>query len=83
MMKERQPTAWAVIRSGDVEHPGKQYLRLNCARQCEIPLRREGAKEVCGIKAWGWDGNEGAPTVTPSIDCPQCGWHKVITNGIA
>lgn len=83
MMEERQPTSWTVIRSGDAEYPGKHYLRLNCRRQCEIPLNGDGAKEIGGVKAWGWNGNEQAPSVTPSIACEQCGWHKTITNGSA
>lgn len=83
MMKERQPDSWVVIRSGNDEHPGKPYLRLNCARVCEIPLSTDGAKEIGGVKRWGWNGDRHAPTVSPSINCQQCGWHKTVTNGVA
>ncbi|RWB66589.1 DUF6527 family protein [Mesorhizobium sp.] len=34
---------------------------------------------------WNWDGNVGAPTISPSIDChqPGCGRHFSIVNGKA
>lgn len=82
-MKPRQPSAWTVVRSGNDEFPGNHYLRLNCARMCEIPLSTEGAKEANGTKRWGWNGDRHTPTVTPSIDCQKCGWHKTVVNGSA
>lgn len=31
---------------------------------------------------WHWDGNEEAPTLTPSIGCEhRCGWHGHLTKG--
>lgn len=33
---------------------------------------------------WTWDGNEEAPTLTPSINCNGvggCGWHGFIQQG--
>lgn len=30
---------------------------------------------------WTWDGNEAAPTLSPSINCSECGWHGFIQNG--
>jgi hypothetical protein len=34
-----------------------------------------------GIAQWTWDGNRGAPTFTPSINCGTCGWHGHIQKG--
>lgn len=30
---------------------------------------------------WDWDKNESAPTLSPSIDCSDCGWHGHIVKG--
>lgn len=32
-------------------------------------------------KTWTWDGNETAPTLSPSINCSECGWHGHIQQG--
>jgi hypothetical protein len=57
---------------------------------CSIPIVK-GSKQ---IDAWEWDGNEDAPTLTPSIfrhvdiaahdDKPahKCEWHGFLTNGV-
>lgn len=85
MADPKQPTAWTVRLSGDSEWPGNPSLVLNCARECTIPLRADGPKEANGAKAWGWNGSMDAASVsvTPSIDCTECKWHKTITNGVA
>ena len=33
-----------------------------------------------GPRVWGWDGNEDAPTTTPSIHAPDR-WHGYLTAG--
>lgn len=30
---------------------------------------------------WEWNGSEAAPTVSPSIQCDDCGWHGFIKDG--
>lgn len=30
---------------------------------------------------WEWDGNAQEPTLSPSIDCTDCGWHGHIVKG--
>jgi Family of unknown function (DUF6527) len=51
-------------------------------------------KHPCGVavewngssprKVWNWDGNEAAPTLSPSVHCVGvgCGWHGFIRNGM-
>lgn len=60
----------------------RAFLLLNCAAdpalRCQIPLR-QGEPRMGVSKVWGWDGKE---TVTPSIDCSKCGFHKTLTNGV-
>ena len=53
-------------------------LRLECGRGCIIPLVKGAPRDP---RPWGWDGNETAPTVIPSINCSKCGFHKTLTNG--
>jgi len=37
---------------------------------------------VAGKQKWNWDGNEQAPTLTPSIQIiGECGWHGWLTAG--
>lgn len=61
------------------EHTGQ--VDFDCpnrpGKRCYVPIR-EGANRE---HTWGWDGNIAKPTITPSIDCTQCGWHGFIRNG--
>lgn len=65
--------------------------RTMCVWPCP---RRDG--QSCGVivelhrpqrpfdKVWSWDGNESAPTLTPSVNCngeAGCGWHGFVQNG--
>lgn len=71
---------------------GNGYLRLKCIRHehngevhdghCLFrvstkPAHRDGAGEV-----WQWDGDLLDPTITPSVQCLDCGLHVVITKGV-
>lgn len=58
----------------------RAFLILGCDRQCQIPLRR-GEPRMGASKVWGWDGKEEGATVSPSIDCTQCGFHKTLVQG--
>jgi len=59
----------------------RAFLLLDCQADpslgCQIPLVR-GAPRMGASKVWGWDGVQ---TVTPSIACSKCGFHKTLTNG--
>lgn len=50
-----------------------------CGSLCGIRIRDDG-QQIHG--AWGWDGNEDTPTVTPSININNGHWHGYLTNGI-
>ena len=67
----------AVHESGDVT---RAILLLDCKGSCQIPIRKGGHTQYA-TKIWGWDGHVEAPTVTPSIDCPKCGFHRTLTKG--
>jgi hypothetical protein len=55
----------------------RAFLILDCADKCSIPLVHGGPR-MGESKVWGWDGNT---TVTPSINCSKCGFHKTLVNG--
>lgn len=61
--------------SGDAQH---SLLVLECGSQCQIPLIVGPPKNS---NVWGWDGNVETPTVSPSINCSKCGFHKTLTGG--
>jgi len=69
-----------------VYEDGRRYLQYVCPCGCgewrNLPVK-EGEK-VQG--AWHWDGNETAPTLTPSIQhvrhvAEDCNWHGFVTKG--
>lgn len=47
-------------------------------RECWVMLK---PWPVSDDKTWAWDGNESAPTLSPSIQCVKCGWHGHIVAG--
>ena len=65
--KAQYTSAPRIVRSAS----GRAFIKLAC-----IP----GDKIV--TVAWGWDGNETAPTVTPSIQCQRCGKHVTVRGGV-
>lgn len=77
--KEQHPTKWSVVETTK----DRAVLLLDCSGNCSIPLSKAGPSQVNGCKRWGWDGNIASPTITPSIDCQRCGWHRTIVGGEA
>lgn len=70
-------------RLGGIHDSGgilRATLVLECEGQCTIPLRK-GEPRMGEAKVWGWDGNAEPPTVTPSIACTKCGFHKTLVSG--
>jgi hypothetical protein len=72
--------AWALTSYDDGER--RIWLRLPCGHACALPINNK--------RGWAWDGNEDAPTLTPSIMCltptllkadGKCGWHGYMTAG--
>lgn len=65
--------------------PGRAYLVVDCGKQfgpikqCLFPLWKIAPQ----FPMWNWDGNIEKPTISPSVACQLCGWHVVITNGVA
>lgn len=48
-------------------------------RACAVPIHPNALPNGA---SWQWNGNEEAPTLTPSINCVGgCGWHGFITQG--
>lgn len=43
-------------------------------------LKRDGQGQNGGVAMWDFDGNEAAPTFTPSVNCKGC-WHGYIEHG--
>jgi hypothetical protein len=49
-------------------------------RACAVPIH---PNVLPNGASWQWDGNEEAPTLSPSINCVGgCGWHGWIQNGV-
>ncbi len=72
----------SVIVSPPVDGAEVGYVHFDCPHKpnhsCYVPIRQG---EQRGL-SWNWDGNIQAPTIKPSIDCKQCGWHGFITKGV-
>lgn len=43
-------------------------------------LKRDPQGQNGGVAQWDWNGDRGAPTFTPSVNCKGC-WHGYIRNG--
>lgn len=69
---------YAIVARHDSGEVVRAFLALECEGQCTIPLR-QGEPRMGASKVWGWDGKE---TVTPSIACTKCGFHKTLVNGV-
>lgn len=69
-----------------IERFGENRVRLyfDCplkkGHECNVLLKPWPIKNT---PTWTWDGNESAPTLEPSINCSECGWHGFIREGIA
>ena len=48
------------------------------SRECHVLLK---PWPIRGATTWDWNGDETAPTLTPSICCGDCGWHGFIQDG--
>lgn len=61
--------------------PNRKRLFFECPRrqghECHVLLK---PWPISG-PTWDWDGNEAAPTLSPSINCGDCGWHGHIITG--
>lgn len=51
--------------------------------RCALPLRPvpQADQPINGGHHWDWDGNEDAPTLTPSLSAGRRGWHGWIRAG--
>jgi hypothetical protein len=59
--------------------PNQPRLHFVCPnrQRCTVLLAPNA-----GAHAWQWDGNEDAPTLSPSVNCGGCGWHGHIQGGV-
>lgn len=61
-------------------NPDRAVLVLKCGKSstgdCRVSLRKD---IPAGGPSWNWDG---VTTVTPSINCSVCGFHKTLVQGI-
>lgn len=64
-------------------HEDRARLAVNCSRgtggECLFSLWQRPASGAM----WQWDGNTEKPTITPSIDCRDCGRHFTVVAGNA
>lgn len=67
-----------------VEEDGQRFftVMLPANHVCRIPIRpvKPGRENVNGGHSWEWDGNESAPTLTPSINSVGT-WHGWVRAG--
>jgi hypothetical protein len=47
---------------------------------CSVNLRGRG--HDIPQRSWSWNGDIEKPTLSPSINCGDCGWHGFIENGV-
>lgn len=73
--------AFHIEAVGDMD-TGRAHLCVVCPRGHDGVCRTSlWEKPAAGIM-WQWNGDFGAPTITPSINClGGCGRHFTITNG--
>jgi hypothetical protein len=69
---------WAIEPWHD-DNPERAVLVLKCGQgstgECRIPIRKD---RPASRPTWHWDGGN---TVSPSINCSVCGFHKSLFNG--
>lgn len=76
------------VEPGKLENPGdftfsdeREFIYIVLPGQkSPDALRIEKGREG-GPRVWGWDGNEEAPTLAPSILDNSTGWHGYLRNG--
>ncbi|EDX80485.1 hypothetical protein BBAL3_1642 [Brevundimonas sp. BAL3] len=75
------PGAIDYCATSDGESTGFGFIcPCGCGRQGYLPIRRAGEVEIG--PSWDWDGNQEAPTLTPSVlQVGGCQWHGYLTNG--
>lgn len=81
-LKSEQPGYWEIVH-----HPeAGSYLHFNCPCGCQYG---NGIKLVQPLMdphpnhVWGWDGNEKAPTLFPSLRRgTPCRWHGFLKVGV-
>jgi hypothetical protein len=63
--------------------PGGRYLLYVCPRDkgfCGVPI---APNHLANGASWHHDGNDDAPTLTPSVNCVGgCGWHGWVRGGV-
>jgi hypothetical protein len=72
---------WTPPESGNIWHLG-YICPCGCKHMRMIPVTQDGSY------GWAWDGDQVAPTLTPSIlhtvseRSANCGWHGYLTAGV-
>lgn len=70
---------WAIEPWSDA-NPDRAFLVLKCGKtstgECRVALRKDIAATG---PTWHWDGKE---TVSPSVNCSVCGFHKTLVGGV-
>ena len=57
------------------------FLAFVCPRGQHCGVHVGPVQGLDERRVWSWDGNRDAPTLSPSINCGQCGWHGFIRQG--
>lgn len=64
---------------GDEKISGIAFMcPCGCGQDSWLPVGQGGFER----KEWHWDGNEEAPTLTPSVLNTFCGWHGFLKAGV-
>jgi len=71
---EERPNGWALRRYPDGHVGGVAFDCPGCGGDSYVPVDAGG-------DGWMWDGNEQAPTLTPSLGQRCCPWHGYLTAG--
>ena len=71
--KEDRPNGWCIRRYPEGDVGGVAFDCPGCGSDCWVPVNVP--------HGWQWDGNEQAPTLTPSLGQGCCSWHGYLKAG--
>lgn len=86
--KEKVAECWSSCNPGDYSYTKRKGLQgifgmvfvcpCGCQAVASIPFHNAPEDEP----KWNWDGDEDAPTLSPSLHNLNCGWHGFLRNGV-
>jgi hypothetical protein len=73
-VNDRKENGWHLRKYGGGHIAGVAFDCPGCGSDNYVPVD-------AGERGWQWDGNEQAPTLTPSLGQRCCTWHGYLRAG--